>query len=74
MDLNYLLFRQQVERSMAASADCDAAREAHEALANEYESRIGMAANAEGSGVAETDADINAPLAVAMTARELENG
>ena len=40
MDLNYLLFRQQVERSRAKVSESDAAREAHEKLASAYEQRI----------------------------------
>lgn len=40
MDLNYLLNRQQVERSLAQAASSEAAREAHEALAREYEQQI----------------------------------
>lgn len=40
MDLNYLLHRQQVERSRAKSASTDAARQAHEELARGYERKI----------------------------------
>ena len=40
MDLNYLFFRQQVERSRAAVSASDAARQAHEELAAAYEERI----------------------------------
>ena len=40
LDLNYLFHRQQVERTRAEAADSDAARKAHEELANEYEKRI----------------------------------
>ena len=40
MDLNYLLYRQQVERSRARSAACEAARAAHDSLAALYETRI----------------------------------
>lgn len=40
MDLNYLFLRQQVERSLANAAKNDAAREAHEKLAQVYESAI----------------------------------
>ena len=74
MDLNYLFFRQQVERSMAASADSDAARKAHETLAGEYESRIGMVAEAGRSDVPEPGRDVNSTLAVAITAREVDTG
>lgn len=40
MDLNYLLHRQQVERSLAQAASSDAARKAHESLARKYELQI----------------------------------
>jgi predicted Zn-dependent peptidase len=40
MDLNYLLQRQQVERSRADAAQNEAARAAHEELAKQYEERI----------------------------------
>jgi len=40
MDLNYVFLRQQVERSLARSADSVAAREAHEELARAYEREI----------------------------------
>lgn len=40
MDLNYVFLRQQVERSLAKSADSKAAREAHEELARAYELEI----------------------------------
>lgn len=40
MDINYLFSRQQAERSRAATASSDAAREIHERLANEYERLI----------------------------------
>jgi hypothetical protein len=40
MDLNYVFLRQQVERSLAKSADSEAAREAHEELARAYELEI----------------------------------
>jgi len=39
-DLNYLLFRQQIERSRATSAASAAARNAHRDLAERYEQRI----------------------------------
>ncbi len=39
-DLNYLFFRQQVERSRAETARCDAARKAHEEFARRYEVQI----------------------------------
>jgi hypothetical protein len=40
VDLNYLLYRQQVERSMAAAASSEAARKTHEEMARKYEQRI----------------------------------
>lgn len=40
MDLNYLLHRQQVERSRADTASCEEAREAHAQLAALYEDAI----------------------------------
>jgi hypothetical protein len=40
MDLNYLLLRQQVERTRAEAADCDQAKDAHEELAKRYEAII----------------------------------
>lgn len=40
MDLNYLLHRQQVERSLAATASSEAARQVHEELARKYEGQI----------------------------------
>lgn len=40
MDLNYLLHRQQVERTRAEAADSEEARIAHEQLARCYEAMI----------------------------------
>ena len=40
MDLNYLLHRQQVERTRAEAAESEEARIAHEQLARCYETRI----------------------------------
>ena len=40
MDINYLLLRQQVERSRAEAAASEEARRAHHLLANEYERLI----------------------------------
>jgi hypothetical protein len=40
MDLNYLLKRQQEERTRAAGAICDASRLVHEALAAQFENEI----------------------------------
>lgn len=40
MDLNYLFFRQQVEKIRATTAESDEARLAHEQLARRYESMI----------------------------------
>ena len=56
---------------MAASADCDAARKAHETLAGEYEHRIGQIADAGRTDIAP---DVNGPMAVAITARDVESG
>ena len=39
-DLNYLFFRQQVERIRAQTAASDASRKAHEELAEAYEEQI----------------------------------
>jgi len=81
MDLNYLFYRQQVERSMAAAAGSPAARKIHEQLATRYEARIGRAAwtpDAEpppfSYWVTPDPADppkTNATMAVAITAREV---
>jgi hypothetical protein len=40
VDLNYLLYRQQIERSKADNASCDEARRAHAQLAELYEHAI----------------------------------
>ena len=40
MDLNYVFLRQQVERSLAETAESPAAREAHEEFARAYEEQI----------------------------------
>ena len=40
MDINYLLLRQQTERSRAATATSNVARRIHEQLASEYERLI----------------------------------
>jgi hypothetical protein len=40
MDLNYLFHRQQIERSRAAAASSEEARQAHLDLASRYEQRI----------------------------------
>jgi hypothetical protein len=40
MDVNYLFLRQQMERSRAAAATSEAARRAHQQLADEYERLI----------------------------------
>jgi hypothetical protein len=40
VDLNYLLARQQTERSRAETATSEAARRIHEQLASEYERLI----------------------------------
>ena len=76
MDLNYLFYRQQIERSRADAAGSEAARKAHEGLAGEYEARISEAAtsgqSADNHPVFFVGFDkVNATLAVAMTAREV---
>ena len=40
VDINYLMLRQQTERSRAATATSDIARKIHEQLASEYEKMI----------------------------------
>ena len=40
MDVNYLFFRQQVERSRAKTATSAISRKIHEQLAGEYERQI----------------------------------
>jgi hypothetical protein len=40
MDLNYLLHRQQIERSRAEAANSEEARRAHLVLASRYEQQI----------------------------------
>ena len=40
MDLNYLFYRQQVERSKALTAASEAARRTHDELARKYEEQI----------------------------------
>ena len=47
MDLNYLFFRQQVEKIRATTAQSDEARLAHEQLARRYESMISEATSEE---------------------------
>ena len=47
MDLNYLLHRQQVERSRAKAARSKGARHAHEELARQYEQQIERLAGGE---------------------------
>ena len=83
MDLNYLFYRQQIERSRADSAGSAEAREAHEELAREYERRITRA-----SGRSEDEeqpmfhwemrrrivlrgSEVNPTMAVAITARQV---
>jgi hypothetical protein len=69
MDLNYLFYRQQVERSRANSAKSETARNAHLELAIEYEKRIRRA-----SGDRDSDAvsNVNPTMAVAITARQVD--
>ena len=40
MDINYLLHRQQIERSLADAAQSEEARRAHEVMASRYEEQI----------------------------------
>jgi hypothetical protein len=47
MDLNYLLHRQQVERTLAQAAASMEARVAHEQLARCYEAQINEATDGE---------------------------
>lgn len=72
MDLNYLFYRQQVERSRSNSANSEVARKAHEELAMEYERQIGQAVNwpANGDGTGDTS-ELNARMALAITARSV---
>lgn len=75
MDLNYLFYRQQIERSMAEAAGSAAARKIHEELASVYEEQIGRAAWTPDDEPRLPDS-IKAPkanptMAVAITAREV---
>lgn len=88
MDLNYLFYRQQIERSMAKSARSEPVRKVHEELATSYEERISRATTArkpdtearplihrhvpKSEAVRETT--VNPTLAVAITAREVGDG
>ena len=75
MDLNYLFYRQQVERSKADSAPSEAVRSVHEKLAIGYEKKISSATDnsvqfhrsMERVQVLEP----NPTMAVAITAREV---
>ena len=78
MDLNYLFYRQQVERSRSNSANSELARKAHEELAMEYERQIEKAANSppSGDGQAGTsgsleNSELNPTMALAITARSV---
>lgn len=55
MDLNYLFFRQQVERSRAEAAADETARQVHGELARKYEEQIDQL-TAEEFSVSSTDA------------------
>jgi hypothetical protein len=70
MDLNYLFYRQQIERSRAETAGSEPARKAHAEMASRYEMRIGEAAETE-AGEAPRNS-VNPTLALAMTAREVD--
>lgn len=81
MDLNYLFHRQQVERSLAETAKSAAARDAHQDLASRYEAMIDDASQhpkgrsvfgQDDSPADDSASSVNAPLAVAMTAREVK--
>ena len=61
MDLNYLLHRQQVERSRAEAAETEEARTLHEQLARCYEAQIEEATSDEFSIVADTTATSASP-------------
>ena len=85
MDLNYLFYRQQIERSKAEAARTEAVRTVHEKLAIAYEEQISRAAKTSSSeGEAQSlfsgragrhdpvkASDVNATIAVAITAREV---
>jgi hypothetical protein len=78
MDLNYLFYRQQVERSRSNSAECEKARKAHEELAAEYERQIGRAVEWRGNADATAghkdsleNSELNPTMAVAITARSV---
>ena len=79
MDLNDLFYLQQIERSRADAAPSDEARELHEGLARKYEGQI-VAARKPDAGTgslfqwrnSRADPQVNATMAVAITAREVE--
>jgi hypothetical protein len=78
MDLNYLFYRQQVERSRAEAAQSEAVRSVHEQLAIGYEEKISSAAEngsrfqwAGERNSAARVAEPNPTMAVAITAREV---
>lgn len=78
MDLNYLFYRQQVERSRSDSANCENARKAHQELAIEYERQIGQAAKTPGNGDGKPElsgflehSELNSTMALAITARSV---
>lgn len=61
MDLNYLFHRQQVERSRAATATSDEAREIHELLARQYEAQIEKLTGEEFGFLADQNPEFRAP-------------
>ena len=74
MDLNYLFYRQQIERSLAEAAGSAAARKIHEELAAIYEEEIGRAWTPDGEPRLRDPIEApkaNPILAVAITAREV---
>jgi len=82
MDLNYLFYRQQVERSLAEAASTEIGRTIHEELASEYERQIVRVTAVQkpddarplfrtpAPGDLTETPKLNATRAIAMTARE----
>jgi hypothetical protein len=80
MDLNELFYRQQIERSKAATASSDEVRKIHEALAVAYEEQIAAAGRPDAGiiihprSVRDVSAEkpkANPTMVLAMTAREV---
>jgi hypothetical protein len=83
MDLNDLFYRQQLERSKADAAPSSEERDLHEGLARKYEEQIAAARTPDPEAGSlfqwrssppdiAAGPQVNAPMAVAMTARELD--